>query len=224
MNGKIKILKNGPYLVTGNIKLSEKVIVHENHQNNWMEIQELPQAANYTLCRCGRSKKAPFCDGTHENVQFNGTETASKANYSQRIQEVTQGPELTLQDDGRCAFLRFCHRAKGDVWNLTEQSDNPESKAEAIKAASDCPAGRLTAVEKDGKAIEPEYEQSIEIIQDFPQKVSGPIFVKGGILIESSDGVQYETRNRVTLCRCGQSKNKPFCDATHVIIKYSDKK
>jgi CDGSH-type Zn-finger protein len=39
--------------------------------------------------------------------------------------------------------------------------------------------------------------------------------VRGGITIESADGVPYEVRNRVTLCRCGRSDNKPFCDASH---------
>ena len=53
-------------------------------------------------------------------------------------------------------------------------------------------------------------------------KVSGPIWVKGGIKIISSDNKTYEIRNRVTLCRCGQSKNKPFCDGTHAAIRYED--
>ncbi|HET8688843.1 MAG TPA: CDGSH iron-sulfur domain-containing protein [Methanosarcina sp.] len=42
--------------------------------------------------------------------------------------------------------------------------------------------------------------------------------MRGGIPIESADGKQYEIRNRVTLCRCGKSRNKPFCDGSHVEI------
>jgi CDGSH-type Zn-finger protein len=36
----------------------------------------------------------------------------------------------------------------------------------------------------------------------------------------AADGFAYETRNRVTLCRCGQSQNKPFCDGAHASIKF----
>ena len=54
------------------------------------------------------------------------------------------------------------------------------------------------------------------------QKVSGPLWVKGGVAIEASDGFAYETRNRVTLCRCGRSSNKPFCDGTHCKTKFND--
>jgi CDGSH-type Zn-finger protein len=46
--------------------------------------------------------------------------------------------------------------------------------------------------------------------------------VKGGVQIKSSDGFVYEPRNRVTLCRCGQSGNKPFCDGTHISMKFND--
>jgi CDGSH-type Zn-finger protein len=39
--------------------------------------------------------------------------------------------------------------------------------------------------------------------------------VRGGIPIESANGKTYAVRNRVTLCRCGQSANKPLCDGSH---------
>jgi CDGSH-type Zn-finger protein len=45
--------------------------------------------------------------------------------------------------------------------------------------------------------------------------VSGPIWVRGGISVYSGQGMLYEVRNRVTLCRCGKSTNKPFCDSSH---------
>jgi CDGSH-type Zn-finger protein len=40
----------------------------------------------------------------------------------------------------------------------------------------------------------------------------------------AADGFRYEIRNRVTLCRCGASKNKPFCDGTHAAIKFRDER
>jgi len=52
--------------------------------------------------------------------------------------------------------------------------------------------------------------------------ISSAIWVKGGIPIQSSKGFVYEIRNRVTLCRCGKSANKPFCDGTHVKIRFRD--
>ena len=52
--------------------------------------------------------------------------------------------------------------------------------------------------------------------------MSGPIWVRGGITVESADGREYEVRNRVTLCRCGQSSNKPFCDGSHVECSFHD--
>ncbi|MDI6880757.1 MAG: CDGSH iron-sulfur domain-containing protein [Desulfitobacteriaceae bacterium] len=91
--------------------------------------------------------------------------------------------------------------------------------------AWDCPAGRLIPWDKKtGQSIEPKLEPSLGIIEDPPEKVSGPIWVKGGISLESSDGSQYEVRNQVTLCRCGKSRNKLFCDATHVAIGYIGQK
>ena len=127
-------------------------------------------------------------------------------------------------DDSRCAFARFCHQEDGKVWGLVENSNHPKLREEAIKGVGDCPSGRLTVFDKTGKAIEPEFEPAVEILQDPENKVSGPIFVKGNIPIECADGNIYETRNRVALCRCGRSRNKPFCDATHVSAGFSDKK
>src|SRR6266536_1245907 len=50
----------------------------------------------------------------------------------------------------------------------------------------------------------------------------GPLWVRGGVPVEAADGFEYEVRNRVTLCRCGYSKNKPFCDGSHVRTKFKD--
>lgn len=221
-NAKIKILRDGPYIVSGNIPLSEKIIIQKNEVNEYKEGRDLPQSEEYALCRCGQSKTAPFCDGSHIKTGFIGTETASKDNYEDRA-ELLKGPGIDLLDDNRCAFARFCHKEDGRVWELTLSSDDPKYKEEAIEAACDCPAGRLVALDKTGKVIEPDYDSSIQITQDPEKESSAGIFVKGNIPIESSDGQTYEIRNRVALCRCGKSENKPFCDARHVKIKFSDK-
>lgn len=107
------------------------------------------------------------------------------------------------------------HRA-GGTWNLVGRSDDPEVKRLIIEESSDCPAGRLVAWEKDGRAHEPDFEPSIGLVEDTQVGKAGPIWVRGGIAVESAEGVAYEPRNRVTLCRCGRSSNKPFCDGSHL--------
>src|SRR5690349_19609390 len=74
-----------------------------------------------------------------------------------------------------------------------------------------------------GEAIEPSREPAIGVVEDPVLGVSGPLWVSGGIQIESgSDGYVYESRARMTLCRCGNSQNKPFCDGTHAAIGFRD--
>ena len=213
---KIKILRNGPYVVTGKVPLREMIIVQKGKHCEYKEGRELPQAAQYELCRCGKSKDRIFCDGRHAQVAFDGTETASMEPYDKRAEKI-EGPALDLLDDGRCGLARFCHREAGSAWKLIEKSDDPVCKQEAIIAASECPTGRLVAVEKDGTQLEPVYEPSIDILRDPGKGVNSGIFVKGNIPIESAEGELYEVRNRVLLCRCGKSITKPFCDALHLI-------
>ena len=217
----IKILKNGPYLVTGGVPIEEKIIVPKGEGYVYEAGRPLPQRESYTLCRCGKTSTPPFCDGAHTANGFRGEETACKSDYLLRAAKLP-GEGIDLLDDSRCAFARFCHRDSGDAWELAEDSGSDFHRAEAIIAANECPAGRLTAVEKDGTLHEPLYAPGIEILQDPEEGVSAGIFVKGGIPIESADGSTYEIRNRVVLCRCGLSKNMPFCDATHVSEEFSD--
>ncbi|MCX5726927.1 MAG: CDGSH iron-sulfur domain-containing protein [Candidatus Saganbacteria bacterium] len=221
---KIKVSKNGPYLVSGKVPLDKEFIATDNEGTpvKWEKGEKFPAQDNYALCRCGKSKNKPFCDGTHASFNFDGTETASRKKYLEQ-NDPTVGPDLIMNDAEKlCAVAMFCHRA-GNAWDLTEHSDDPKSKEIAIQEACDCPSGRLTACDKKtGKTIEPHFEPSISIVEDMAHKVSGPIWAKGGIMVEASDGYQYENRNRVTLCRCGASKNKPFCDGTHCKIKFGD--
>ena len=155
------------------------------------------------LCAAAEDPKTPrFAIIAMLNLALTELKTASRADYIERAQKL-KGPKIDLLDDQRCAFARFCHREDGSAWELTRNSGNSYHKKEAIAAASECPAGRLVAAYKSGEEIEPEYEPSIVIVQDPEKEVSGGIFVKGGIPIESADGQIYEQRNRVVLCRCG---------------------
>ena len=213
---KIKVFKNGPYLVSGGVPLAKQIIGidAEGYSYEWREGTLYPSQENYALCRCGQSKNKPFCDGTHIKVNFRGTEMASREPYENQAEKI-DGPALELTDvQELCAAARFCDRA-GGVWNLTKQSGDSEAKRIAIEEAGNCPSGRLVVWDKEGKAIEPKFEPSIGLVEDPQEGMNGPIWVRGGIPIESADGSTYEIRNRVALCRCGKSSNKPFCDGSH---------
>jgi CDGSH-type Zn-finger protein len=214
----IKVPKNGPYLVSNGIPLIEQIIGVNaaGEAIEWREGKKYPLQDKYTLCRCGKSNSKPYCDNTHKKADFDGTETAGFELYINAA-EVINGPTLKLTDvEKLCASGWFC-LPSGGTWELTRQSNNPQSRELAITQVSNCPSGRLVVWDKKtGKAIEPEFAPSIGVVSDSKSGVLGPLWVRGGIPIASADGVVYEVRNRVTLCRCGKSSNKPFCDSSHI--------
>lgn len=221
---KVVITKNGPYLVSGNLPLGKEIAMtgKEPEPEKWVKGKKYPQKKFYALCRCGQSKNKPYCDGTHLKVNFQCEETASRKTYLNQAKKL-KGPELDLTDaPSLCSVARFCHLS-GGTWNNVQNSDNPRAKKIAIQTACNCPSGRLVVWDKKtGKAIEPKFKVSVSLIEDQQAKVSGPIWLKGGISLESEDGKKYETRNRMTLCRCGQSQNKPFCDGSHLEAHFND--
>jgi CDGSH-type Zn-finger protein len=215
---KIKITKDGPYIASGDLPLKKEIIIGDEAGSiEYKHEKTFPKQEEYHLCRCGKSKEKPFCDNAHVKIKFNGTETASREKFLKQSEKL-EGPDLILRDAQElCASARFCHNKKGNTWALTTNSDDPASREEAIKQACNCPSGRLVVYDKKtGRAIDPPHKPEISLLEDPAKKVSGPIFVKGNIPIESADGTGYEIRNRVTLCRCGKSNNKPFCDGSHV--------
>jgi CDGSH-type Zn-finger protein len=221
---KVVVSRNGPYLVSGGLPLARQTIVAdaEGGSQEWREGESFPAQENYALCRCGYSTNKPFCDGTHKKIGFDGTETASRAPYREQA-ELTEGPVLALSDaEALCGFARFCD-PNGKVWSQVEQSDQARVRTNFIRQVNNCPSGRLVAWDrKTGEPIEHPLPKSIGVIEDPPEGVSGPLWLRGGIPVTSADGFSYEVRNRVTLCRCGASKNKPFCDGSHAAIKFRD--
>jgi CDGSH-type Zn-finger protein len=221
---RVTIRKDGPYIVSGGVPLARQHIVTnaEGESLEWREGERFPDAQTYALCRCGNSAKKPFCDGTHAKIGFDGTETADRAPFDKGA-EVIEGPAVSLQDNEKlCAFARFCDPA-GRVWNLVGVSDDPRARALVEHEAGHCPAGRLVARDRDGHALEPKHEPSIGLVEDTARGESGPIWVRGGIPVVSADGTTYEVRNRVTLCRCGASDNKPFCNGAHASMHFRDR-
>jgi CDGSH-type Zn-finger protein len=224
---RITVMTDGPYEVEGTIPLAKQVVEpnEDGESWEWRQGERYDVADVYRLCRCGATRTPPFCDGSEERVRFDGTETASRIPYLEQA-DVLPGPAVTLTDDPLlCARARFC-TARGGVWNRVTDGD-PDSVALTRRQAGHCPSGRLAAwhtdpsgrLEPDG---EPDFEPSIGLVEDPGIGVSGPIWVRGGIPVFSADGIQYEIRNRRTLCRCGASGNKPFCDGSHVRVRFSD--
>jgi CDGSH-type Zn-finger protein len=221
---RIVVSKDGPYLVSGSIPLAVQIIApnKEGFSWDWKQGKTFEIKSDYALCRCGRSKTKPFCDGTHEKIGFDGKLTATRTPFARQA-ETFDGPALTLSDaETLCAFARFCD-PEGKIWNLIEETDNPEIRDLVVREANHCPAGRLVVHDKKtGMEIEERLPPSIGLIEDPALGCSGPLWVRGGIRIESDDGKQYEVRNRVTLCRCGSSNNMPFCNGSHASTKFQD--
>ena len=123
---------------------------------------------------------------------------------------------MVLTDRKTCAPspASVTRKAGSGTWSSRRTTPKPDNWW-SIEAGH-CPAGRLVAWDREtGKPIEPKFEPSLGLIEDTDKKVSGPIYVRGGIPVVSADGKTYEIRNRVTLCRCGRSDNKPFCNGSH---------
>ncbi len=221
---KVVIIKNGPYRVSGAVPLSKQIIGvnAEGESETWQQGHVYPEQAACSLCRCGHSQNKPFCDGTHKQIQFDGTETASREPYAAQA-KVFDGPAMQLTDaESLCAFARYCD-PHGQVWSQVEHTSEHAVRERFIRQTGNCPSGRLVAIDKHtGRAIEPSLPVSIGLVEDPAQQCSGPIWLRGGIPVVSAEGFEYEVRNRVTLCRCGASKNKPFCDGSHAAIKFRD--
>lgn len=223
-NRKITVTRDGPYVVEGDVPLRREVIVIDERGQSldWKTTETFATEGRYELCRCGRSKQKPFCDGSHATTGFDGTETADRGTYLSRAQ-VVEGPVLSLADDeSLCAFARFCD-PNGRVWNQAGHTDEPAVARTFVTQTNNCSAGRLVPYRNaDGIPLEAKREPAIGITEDTARGCAGPLWVQGCIPVVSEDGTLHEVRNRVTLCRCGASSNKPFCDGTHAAINFHE--
>lgn len=215
---RIEIIEQGNYRVLGRLPIHPGRIVRSEDGSSidWELDEPHPIRRTVTLCRCGRSGTKPFCDSTHETISWDGTETADRGPTRDRRQAVP-GDGVTLTDDvSLCTSAAFCHDRVTDVWRLTHHRSGEPDVRDRIKGiVARCPSGRLVLEANDGTEIEPEYEPSI-VVQE-----GGPYWVRGRVTIVAGDGRTWEVRNRVALCRCGESENKPFCDSTHLAIGFA---
>lgn len=221
----ITVTERGPYLVYGRPPLSVQYILPDDENNSWyfqegrhFSTENEPTA----LCRCGSSHRHPYCDGSHTHAVWNPRLTAPATPRESDLKRI-EGPTLELLDDtSRCVFARFCH-ARGNTWQLAQHSDNEEARQLAIREASMCPGGRLTARDRQSlRTFEFRFEPSLGLIEDDAIGASGGLWVRGGIAIRRPSGEEDAPRNRVVLCRCGQSSNKPYCDGTHAAMRWRD--
>lgn len=218
---KIVIWPNGPYVVYGDIPLLRKqpILSEENESIAWKKGARIETEETYALCRCGRSSSKPFCDGSHVRFKFNGQETADTRPTIER-QTVVEGTGVTVKRDfSLCMGAHFCTNHNVPITKLAQKTADSGVRIQVMSMIENCPSGSY-AYSVDGEEMEPDLPQSIAVLSEGAG--AGCLWVTGNIHIERSDGKPFETRNRVTLCRCGQSKNKPLCDGTHRKVGFKE--
>ena len=219
MDQSITVTPQGPYVVTGQVPLRRKRAVRTGQDEPvaWQSDEPLDGGESYSLCRCGGSQNKPFCDGSHRDHEWDGTTTASGETYDDRA-VLHLGDGLVMRDDrGLCQHAGFCGTKLTNAWKMTKQTADTAVRSQLIAMVERCPSGALThRVTADGPDVEPDLAVGIGVVDD------GPLWVTGGVRVVRDDGVPVETRNRMTLCRCGASKNKPLCDGSHASVGFVD--
>ncbi|MEE9262923.1 MAG: CDGSH iron-sulfur domain-containing protein [Vicinamibacteria bacterium] len=200
----VSILEDGPYLVKG--------LEHLRSADGALQAQE-----TMALCRCGGSKNKPFCDGTHAKLGFSGKNTADS---SKDKRESYEGTAITVHDNRSiCAHAGYCTEGLPSVFRMKERpwiAPVSASADEVIATVGQCPSGALSFSVDGVEHRDQEQEPSIMVAKN------GPYVVSGGPELIDVPRAEGASSNHYTLCRCGGSKNKPFCDGAHWSIKFDD--
>lgn len=206
-------------MVNGGVPVVRKTAVHSEHGEplTWKTSEALTARDTYILCRCGSSSDKPFCDGSHKEAGFEGNDTADASAYADRAR-VLGGTGITVSDDRSiCVHAGFCGNRATNIWKQVADTDDSLVRLAVINEVEKCPSGAITyQLDGDDNATEPDYPLQIAAIDD------GPLWVTGGVPVTTSDGTELERRERVTLCRCGASANKPLCDGSHKEAGFTD--
>ena len=123
---------------------------------------------------------------------------------------------------GLCIHIGECGQAKGDLfvsgrqpWCQPDVAHDDEVKEVVMR----CPSGALRFERKDAGLPEPiPRTNTITLVQD------GPLYVRGEVKIISPQGQVQHHDTRLSLCRCGNSNNKPFCDNSHIASAFKSGK
>jgi CDGSH-type Zn-finger protein len=201
----IEPLLNGPYLVKNLDALT-------NSKGDTLTTKEV-----LALCRCGNSRTKPFCSGMHKEIGFDSA-NLSDGSLDRRNDYVGDG--ITIHDNrGICAHSGFCTDNLREVWRLEQEPwiDPYGTAAEEIAAVIGmCPSGALSY--SIGGVEQRDWEGGPAILVSR----NGPYFVSGGVELVDAPWGEGASREHYTLCRCGQSKNKPFCDGSHWAAEFDD--
>lgn len=210
---KIACLPNGPYYLLND--LTPRVI--PNIESSTGEPRST--VTGVALCRCGGSANKPFCDGTHSKNGFTDQMIAdSKLN---KLDNYT-GKQITIHDNRSiCAHAARCTEGLSSVFKFKQEPwIDPDGAAvdKIIETIRSCPSGALSYSIDDVENIKSEQEPMITVTKN------GPYSVVGGIELLDTEMSEGASKDHYTLCRCGESKNKPFCDGTHWSVGFEDDK
>jgi CDGSH-type Zn-finger protein len=156
------------------------------------------------LCRCGDSTNAPFCDGTHTKMGFSG---AAEVTPDKEIR-VWEGKTLrTHFNPNACMHVYLC-KPLNDL-RAAELEGDTAAATEIMRVVGTCPSGALSY---ELKADVPEPAEptlpAIEIMEGGEVRVQVDFEINAPLFERQAD-------DRATLCRCGKSKSKPWCDGRH---------
>jgi CDGSH-type Zn-finger protein len=202
----IKAAEDGPFVV--------KALQHCANKNGAIEVKEV-----MALCRCGASANKPYCDGTHSKIGFSSARLEGR---TEDKRESYSGSKITIHDNrGVCAHAGICTDKLASVFRMKQEpwiDPDAASVDEIIAVIQDCPSGALSYSIENGSYPEGDGEASILIAEN------GPYVVTGSVELIDTNWGEGVSKNEYTLCRCGASKNKPFCDGSHWDINFTDDK
>lgn len=210
---KIACLPNGPYYLLNDLTAQVIPNIQKSEGDPCLTV---PGVA---LCRCGGSNNKPFCDGTHGTNGFTDKKvTDGKLNKRDNY----IGKSITIHDNrGICAHAGHCTDNLSQVFRMKQEPwIDPDAATvdEIINTIKKCPSGALSYSIENTEYRDQDREPMVTVTKD------GPYAVTGGMeLVDQVRGEQ-ASEEHYTLCRCGGSKNKPFCDGTHWYIKFKDEK
>ena len=213
---KITVAEGGPYLVSGSVPITSKapIVSDDGVSLSWKTKESGEAKPKVALCRCGASGNKPYCDGTHSRTDWDSAGNAPDGTYDERAKSYGGEGIEVFDDRPLCVHAGFCGNKATTVWKMAAQTGDSRIRAEAMAMIERCPSGALTYA-VDGETVEPDLPAEVAVVPD------GPLWVSGGIEVTLDDGSTLETRNRVTLCRCGASKSKPHCDGSHKDIGFT---
>lgn len=130
------------------------------------------------------------------------------------------GEQIDVHWDGRlCIHIAECGHAEGDLFTTGRQPWCVPDKAtpeEVVEVCERCPSGALTYTDKSGRSEQAVAENTVAVTYN------GPLYISGELAIEGATDDMTGAGYRAALCRCGQSKNKPFCDNSHLETGFKD--